>query len=431
MSSGMNFLLLWLFSLFSATSLLQKSPGLYNSWRFTYVHQEVWQLLITWLHVIFVMLVAAYAMKVSSLYSRRVLISWMVLTPIVLSLFRFILRKSLHALRKKERNTKSVIIVGVGEQAQHLVAEIRRLNWLGLRIVGYFDDIREVGYQPDARSSAVVIGKIDKVLDYVNQHSIDMIFMALPTDQGREIQSLINQLSDSTAQTYMVPDLFVSSLLHTRWGYLGSIPLLGVHDRPFTHTDGIVKRLEDMIFASVILVLIAVPMLMIAIIIKLTSSGPVLFKQTRYGLSGNKITVWKFRSMSVCEDGDTIKQVQKNDDRMTAVGRFLRKTSLDELPQFINVLQGHMSIVGPRPHAVAHNELYRQQISDYMLRHTVRPGITGWAQVNGWRGETDTLDKMEQRIDHDLWYIKNWSLWLDVKIIALTIFRGFVNERAY
>jgi putative colanic acid biosynthesis UDP-glucose lipid carrier transferase len=180
-----------------------------------------------------------------------------------------------------------------------------------------------------------------------------------------------------------------------------------------------------------ILIIILIPLLLIAVAIKLNSSGPVLFKQRRYGLNGEEIVVWKFRSMTVCEDGENINQATKNDPRVTKLGSFLRKTSLDELPQFINVLQGHMSIVGPRPHAVAHNEWYRTQIKGYMLRHKVKPGITGLAQISGFRGETDTLDKMEGRIRYDLLYIQNWSLWLDIKIILLTIHKGFMSAGAY
>jgi putative colanic acid biosynthesis UDP-glucose lipid carrier transferase len=165
--------------------------------------------------------------------------------------------------------------------------------------------------------------------------------------------------------------------------------------------------------------------------VKVSSPGPVLFKQRRYGIDGKEISVWKFRTMRVCEDGDHVPQATKKDPRITPLGSFLRRTSLDELPQFVNVLMGRMSIVGPRPHAVAHNELYRGQVKGYMLRHKVRPGITGWAQINGWRGETDTLDKMVNRIEHDLWYIRNWSLWLDLKIIVLTAVRGLTGMNAY
>lgn len=193
----------------------------------------------------------------------------------------------------------------------------------------------------------------------------------------------------------------------------------------------LVKRAEDIVLSSLILLLIALPLLAIAAAIKLTSAGPVLFRQRRYGLDGRSIMVWKFRSMSVQENADVVLQATRNDARVTPLGAFLRRTSLDELPQFFNVLHGDMSIVGPRPHAIAHNEQYRKQVSGYMLRHKVKPGITGWAQINGWRGETDTLDKMRMRVEFDLEYIEHWSIWLDLKIILLTLFKGFVNKNAF
>jgi putative colanic acid biosynthesis UDP-glucose lipid carrier transferase len=219
--------------------------------------------------------------------------------------------------------------------------------------------------------------------------------------------------------------------MQSRWIALDGIPTVSVYETPFYGVDGSLKRIEDVVLSSLILLLIAIPMVLIAIGVKLSSPGPVLFKQTRYGLDGRRIAVWKFRSMSVTEDGAHVPQAQKNDPRVTKFGAFLRATSLDELPQFINVLRGEMSIVGPRPHAVAHNEAYRKQINGYMLRHKVKPGITGWAQINGWRGETDTLEKMEGRIEHDLWYIRSWSVLLDLKIILQTVFRGFAGRNVY
>jgi putative colanic acid biosynthesis UDP-glucose lipid carrier transferase len=397
------------------------------------IRQEIQQLILTWLIVIFILLIIGYSMKISAVYSRRVLLSWMVLTPVLLSCFRYALRTLLKELRQRERNAKHAIIVGAGEQGMYTAQEIHRLDWMGVKIAGYFDDRFEYGYQPVSEIDEEVIGKTDEIVDYLKQqdNSIDMVFIALHTSQESLIKQLLNDLSDTTVQTYVVPDLFLSDLLKTRWGYIGNMPILSAHDRPFTNIDGVLKRLEDIIFASIILCIIAIPMLIIAVLIKITSPGAVIFKQRRYGISGEPIQVWKFRTMNVCEDGDEIKQAKKGDNRVTLLGRFLRKTSIDEFPQFINVLQGTMSVVGPRPHAVAHNEQYRKEIYGYMLRHTIKPGITGWAQVNGWRGETDTLEKMEKRVDYDLWYINNWSLMLDLKIIFLTIINSNVRNNAY
>jgi putative colanic acid biosynthesis UDP-glucose lipid carrier transferase len=220
-------------------------------------------------------------------------------------------------------------------------------------------------------------------------------------------------------------------LLHASWGNVGDLPVVSISETPFYGVDGFVKRMEDVILASGLIMLFAIPMIFIAIGVKLSSPGPLFFRQRRYGLRGDQIEVWKFRTMLVWKDDDSVVQAKKNDPRVTRFGAFLRRTSLDELPQLINVLQGSMSLVGPRPHAVAHNEHYRKQIDRYMLRHKVKPGITGLAQVNGWRGETDTLGKMQKRIEFDLAYIQNWSLWLDLKILFRTMFIVFSDKHAY
>ncbi|MCL4151663.1 UNVERIFIED_CONTAM: hypothetical protein GTU68_031720 [Idotea baltica] len=247
----------------------------------------------------------------------------------------------------------------------------------------------------------------------------------------QRIKQVAEQLADTTASVYIVPDIFTFNLLNSRWVDFQGITAISIYETPFAGLNSIVKRIEDVVLSSIILVLISLPMLLIALGIKLTSKGPVFFKQSRYGVDGEPIKVWKFRSMTVTEDGDKVVQATQGDSRITPFGGFLRRTSLDELPQFFNSLGGSMSIVGPRPHAVAHNEEYRQKIQGYMLRHKVKPGITGLAQINGFRGETDTLDKMEGRVRYDLRYIQTWSLSLDLKIIFLTIFKGFKHDNAY
>jgi putative colanic acid biosynthesis UDP-glucose lipid carrier transferase len=220
--------------------------------------------------------------------------------------------------------------------------------------------------------------------------------------------------------------------MHGEWTDLNGIPIISVFNTSVNNiTSRTLKRLEDITISLLILMLISPILLAISIAIKVTSSGPILFKQKRYGLHGNKIIVYKFRSMTVQDNGNIIKQATKNDSRLTSIGGFLRRTSLDELPQFFNVIQGVMSIVGPRPHAVAHNEEYRKLIPKYMQRHLVKPGITGWAQINGLRGETEELEKMKKRIEFDLHYITIWSIWLDIKIIFITIFKGFFDKNAY
>lgn len=231
---------------------------------------------------------------------------------------------------------------------------------------------------------------------------------------------LMREMRDTTASVYFVPDVFVFDLMRAQLADVDGVPVLAVCETPFSGMNGVAKRFSDIVFASILILLLWPVMLGIAIGIKMTSPGPILFKQRRYGLYGERIRVFKFRSMTVCEDREQVLQARRNDPRVTKFGAFLRRTSLDELPQLFNVLFGSMSLVGPRPHAVAHNEEYRKLIDGYMLRHKVRPGITGWAQVNGFRGETETLDKMKRRVEYDLHYLRNWSLALDITILLRT-----------
>jgi putative colanic acid biosynthesis UDP-glucose lipid carrier transferase len=243
--------------------------------------------------------------------------------------------------------------------------------------------------------------------------------------------NILDDLRDTTASIYFVPDLFVTDIIQGRLDHICNMPIVSVCETPFTGVYGVCKRASDIVISLLILLMISPILIIIAIAVKTTSPGPIIFKQRRYGLDGDEILVYKFRSMSVCEDGGNVQQAKKNDSRVTKVGGFLRKSSLDELPQFINVLQGRMSIVGPRPHAVSHNEIYRKLINGYMVRHKAKPGITGWAQVNGLRGETETLDKMQARIEYDLDYLRNWSLGLDLKIIFMTVGVVFKDQYAY
>jgi putative colanic acid biosynthesis UDP-glucose lipid carrier transferase len=294
---------------------------------------------------------------------------------------------------------------------------------MGMNVVGVYDD-HENAHLPLHK-------KLSNLVRDVQAGHIDYVYVALPSSEEERALQLINDLADTTATVCVVPDHFVFNLLHAHWTSIGGIPMVSVFSSPVYEVDSWLKRAEDLVLGSLILILVAVPMLLIAIGVKLSSPGPVLFKQRRYGLNGEVIEVLKFRSMTVSEDGEHITQAKKDDPRVTRFGAFLRRSSLDELPQFFNVLQGKMSIVGPRPHAIAHNEEYRHVIYGYMHRHKVKPGITGWAQVNGWRGETDTLDKMRKRVEFDLNYINNWSLWLDIKIILKTITTVFRGKNAY
>jgi putative colanic acid biosynthesis UDP-glucose lipid carrier transferase len=245
------------------------------------------------------------------------------------------------------------------------------------------------------------------------------------------ISTVLAKLADTTASVYIVPDFFVFELLHARWTNINGLPAVSVFENPLYGVAGITKRAADVVLGSMLLAIVAVPMLIIGALIKLSSKGPVFFRQRRYGLDGREILVWKFRTMTCCDDGRDVRQVTRDDVRVTRIGRLLRTTSLDELPQLFNVIAGSMSLVGPRPHATAHNEQYRSLIDGYMLRHKVKPGITGLAQVSGYRGETETLDKMERRVACDHQYIREWSLWMDAKILVRTLGVVLKQRNAY
>lgn len=402
--------------------------GVYRSWRTENMLVEFVSVIGVWLSVAVCLVLLGFATKTSSDYSRVVMVMWAVAVPVAMVVLRLVYRELLRKLRAEGGNTRTLAFAGCGNAAQKLAEHINKMPWMGLRVLGMFDDRSLDRITPGGLSFE---GGLQNLVDRARSGEIDIVYVTLPMHAERRIIQLVDQLSDTTASVYVVPDIFVFDLFKAKWSSVGGVPVVSVYESPFNGIDGWLKRAEDVVFGSLILVLIAPLLLLIGLGVKLTSPGPVLFKQRRYGLKGEVVEVWKFRSMTVCDDGDTVVQAKRNDARITPLGVFLRRTSLDELPQFINVLQGRMSIVGPRPHAVAHNEEYRRLIHGYMLRHKVKPGITGWAQINGWRGETDSLDKMQGRVDCDLAYVRNWSLWLDIKIIFLTAFKGFAGKHAY
>lgn len=410
---------------------LAEIGDLYHSWRGVSLRQETVRVWTVWLGVMLGLLLLAYTAKVSAHYSRRIILTWFIVAPLFLSAWRIGLRLFLREMRKRGRNSRTVAIAGAGDLGTRVARKILEAPWLGMRLVGFYDDGKPIGYRPLVAESVQVEGNMEDLCKHARDGRIDLIYTALPMRSVDRMKELVTHLADTTASVYVIPDIFIFDLLHARWTTLGGIPAISIFESPFYEVDGWIKRLEDLVLGSLILLLVSIPMLIIAIGVKLSSPGPIIFRQRRYGLDGREIEVWKFRTMTVCEDGPYVPQAKRGDSRVTRFGAFLRRTSLDELPQFINVLQGRMSIVGPRPHAVAHNEQYRQVIYGYMLRHKVKPGITGLAQVNGWRGETDTLEKMQKRVEYDLEYIRNWSLGLDLKIILLTIFKGFTGKNAF
>jgi putative colanic acid biosynthesis UDP-glucose lipid carrier transferase len=412
--------------------IFAENNELYQTWRGAPMFDEALLILFSWLGAFTFLLSGTYLYNPTYSYSLEVIELWLPLAPISIILTHTIRRSCLSFFRKRGFNTRTYAILGANQLGYRLKIAFSEMHWLGYNFIGFFDDRlegedRRLGHQQVGE----IAGGFQQLLEKSKNSEIDHIYITLPLCAEKRINLLIQQLADSTVSVNIVPDFFTFNLIQSKWSNVQGIPVVSVFDTPFNAFNGFTKRIEDLLLCMIILPIIALPMMIIAIAIKLTSPGPVIFKQQRYGVKGEKIEVWKFRSMTVCENGDQIKQATQNDTRFTPIGAFLRSTSLDELPQFLNVLHGTMSVVGPRPHATAHNEYFRKQIQGYMLRHKVKPGITGQAQVNGCRGETDTLDKMEARIHHDLEYIKQWSLALDIKIVLLTVLKGFVSKQAY
>ncbi|MFT4101553.1 MAG: undecaprenyl-phosphate glucose phosphotransferase [Burkholderiaceae bacterium] len=396
--------------------LSHKTPGLFR------------QITGTWGLIIGILLVFGLISNTMREFDPNVLATWVVLTPFsqicVHVLLPYVLPR-LVALGGEH----VAIIVGANKLGRTLAQSISADPLAQTYIAGFFDD-RAVSRLGDI-TEAPLLGGVDAVADFARNHRVHQIFIALPMASQPRILKLLDGLRDTTASIYFVPDVFMLDLIQARIDTVVGLPVVAVCETPFHGTTNAIKRLSDMCIALTAVILTSPLMIAVALAIKLTMPGPVLFKQRRFGLDGQEIIVWKFRSMKVAEDGPNVKQATKDDDRITPLGRFLRRTSLDELPQFFNVLQGKMSVVGPRPHAVSHNEMYRSLVKGYMIRHKVKPGITGLAQISGARGETDTVDKMELRIKYDLEYLRKWSLRLDLWIIYKTVAQVFKDPQAY
>ncbi len=393
------------------------------------VHEVASNALVNWLLIAGLLLAFGFASGYISAFAFDAIVTWLWLTPLCLMLATLLLRLVAPVLVRLQGSTKRTVIVGVNEQAMALANRLAGNEYLAAELLGFFDDL-----PPDqlatTRLDYPLLGGLDDIASYVKEHRVNNIYLSLQLSSQPRIVKLLDELKDTTVSIYFMPDVFMTDLIQARISQIGDIPVVAVCETPFTGFNGLLKRLMDIVLSLAILILILPVLATIAVGIKLGSPGPVIFRQRRYGLYGEEITVYKFRSMTVCEDGDKVLQATRQDQRVTPFGAFLRKTSLDELPQFFNVLQGRMSIVGPRPHAVAHNEMYRKLITGYMVRHKVKPGITGWAQVNGLRGETETLNKMKARIDYDIDYLRNWSLKLDLLIMlktVLVVFKGQNN----
>jgi putative colanic acid biosynthesis UDP-glucose lipid carrier transferase len=396
--------------------------GLYRPHRMETIGREIRDTLVSWLPVPLTLLAFWFFTKTSTHYSRVAALVWFVLAPVMLCALRAAVRIGLRILRAQGHNTRRVAILGCTKDAEHLAAAFDNLPWLGLDLQGVYDDRSEKRRFTSKHPRCKVLGSASDLVNQCRQGLIDVVYVALPLRAEVRTAGLLAELADTTVTVYMVADFLSYNLMRAQWSQVGGIPVVSVHNSPFEGVVAWVKRLEDLVIGSMIVLLTLIPMACVAVAIKVSSPGPIFFRQLRYGLCGKKIHILKFRTMTACANGPSDQQASRNHSRVTAIGRFLRGTFLDEIPQFLQVLTGELSLVGPRPHAVAHNEQYRSLIHGYMLRHMVKPGITGLAQLNGWPGETAELDKMEQWVKHDLEYIRNWNLFLDLKIMFLTIF---------
>lgn len=358
-------------------------------------------------------------------FSRLHLILFGVITPSLMILMRVAALTLVYRARARGRNMKRVLIVGAGRIGQQLKTSFTQYPWMGLDVVGFLDDDPE-------RADEVLgtTGDAPAIVDaYLKKKTpIHYVYIALPLSASQKITYIINELSTRLTHVCLVPDLFQFNMLNSRITDVDGLPVLHILDEAPLEIRRYVKRLIDVLFSGLFLVVASPLMILIAILVKLSSKGPVFYKQERMGLNGRLFNMLKFRSMPVnAESSSGPVWAQAGENRATRIGAFLRRTSLDELPQFINVLKGDMSVVGPRPERPVFIENFRQQVPGYMLRHKMKAGITGWAQINGWRGNTS----IEKRIEYDLYYIQNWSITLDLKIMWLTLWKGFVNEHAY
>jgi putative colanic acid biosynthesis UDP-glucose lipid carrier transferase len=383
----------------------------------------------SWLALIGILALGGYATNSMQYFNKDVLLSWAVATPLLQWLAMGVGRTVLRRRAARPDLRHSAIIVGAGPLGVKVALALQGIREQRRNFIGWFDD--RTNERLDHETSGHMLGGLPDVAPYVRANGINEVYITLPLGSQPRILELLEGLQGTTASIYFVPDVFGISIIQGRLQDMNGVAVVGICETPFTGTNELIKRLSDIVLASIIVVLISPLLAAIAIGVKLSSPGPVIFRQRRNGLDGSEITVYKFRSMRTMDDGALIAQATKDDPRVTRFGAFLRRTSLDELPQFFNVLQGSMSIVGPRPHAVAHNEQYRQIIKAYMVRHKVKPGITGWAQINGMRGETETIEKMKARVEYDLEYLRNWSLGLDLQIIVRTVRVILFDRKAY
>ena len=383
----------------------------------------------SWLSLLVILALCAYATSSFGFFDLEVLLWWALVTPIAQLAAIFTGQRVIRHVAAWSGSRRTAVVVGAGPLGVKVANALLGSREQGVEFLGYFDDRTDERVHNEAAPRR--LGALKEAAPFVRERAVREVYITLPLGSQPRIVELLEQVQGTTASVFFVPDVFGISIIQGRLQDMNGVPVVGICETPFTGTNELVKRVSDLVLATLIMVLIAPLLVVISIGVKLSSPGPVIFKQRRNGLDGDEIVVYKFRTMRATDDGAVVVQATRDDQRITRFGAFLRRTSLDELPQFVNVLQGRMSIVGPRPHAVSHNTQYRELIRAYMVRHKVKPGITGWAQVNGLRGETETLDKMQARVEYDLEYLRNWSLGLDLQIIARTAWLVLFDRHAY
>lgn len=408
--------------------------GLYRVPILQRAFHQLGRLFAAWSSVFLTMMVAGFLLKITDDISRVWIVSWYLGGFGILLASRVAIGVAVRHWMKTGRLERRVVILGGGERGLRLIEALQASSANDIKICGVFDD-RGDQRVPEKIAGYPKLGTVDELVRFARSNRIDLLIMALPLSAERRLLEMMRKvwvlpvdirLSALDAPLRMTPGTY---------SYVGNVPFYNLYDKPLSDWDHVLKVIEDRVLAAFFLLVLSPLFLIIAVAIKLESKGPVFFKQRRYGFNNELVEVYKFRTLKHEDtDKDAAKLVTANDDRVTRVGRFLRRSSFDELPQFITVLKGGMSIVGPRPHAIlakAGDELYGDVVDGYFARHRVKPGITGWAQINGWRGETDTREKIQHRTEHDLYYIENWSLLFDLYIIARTPWSMLAGENAF
>lgn len=402
---------------------------LYGSWRGRPLPEMFVRVAGAWGIVLILGLFFSFLIHHVGNISRLWMFYWYVFGVAFLIIFRGSIYYVLNYLRTKGMNNKRVVIVGYSSTGQEMHRRALQQDWTGYDVKAVYADPDDMGKIADP--NIVRLNTLQDLHDFVMENHVHEVWITLPLMASSKLQQLQYILRNTFVDIRWVPDIFGLQMLSNKMGHFLGFPVVDLNQPISSGLSGLAKDAFDKVFSLVALVLLLPLFIVIATAIKITSPGPVFFKQPRLGLNGKKFNVYKFRTMKVHQENGTVTQAKKDDPRITPIGGFLRRTSLDELPQFINVLLGDMSVVGPRPHALQHNEMYKDVVETYMLRHRVKPGITGWAQIHGYRGETDTVDKMAARVKFDLHYIQNWSLWMDIRIIVWTAFKGWTGKNAY